>query len=73
MLKYLSRTRDYVFVFQSVEIIQKGDVTVDKIPLVDNLIDILTKTLIEEGRGKEEEERKRERLFDGHKDNIGFK
>ena len=50
-----------MFVFQSVEIIQKGDVTVDKIPLVENLIDPLTKTLTEEGGGREEEEREREK------------
>ena len=41
------------------EIVHKGDVVVEKIPSVDNLMDPFTKTLIG--------------IFDGHRDNIVFR
>ena len=63
ILKYLQRTRDYVFVFQSVEIIQKGDVMVDKIPFAKNLIDPLTKKLTKEGGEKGEGGREKDSLM----------
>ena len=51
--------KDYVLVFQSVEIVQRCDVRVEKIPSMDNLVDPLTMKLT---RG----------VFIGHKDSIGF-
>ena len=51
--------KDYVLVFQSVEIVQRCDARVENIPSVDNLVDPLTMTLT---RG----------VFIGHRDSIGF-
>ena len=51
--------KDYVLVFQSVEIVQRCDVRVEKIPSMDNLVDPLTMKLT---RG----------VCIGHKDSIGF-
>ena len=48
-----------MLVFQSVEIVQRGDMMDDKIPSMDNLADLFTKTLTG-------------RVFVGHRDIIGF-
>ena len=42
------------------EIVQRGDVVVDKIPFMDNLADFFSKILIG-------------RVFDGHSDSIGVR
>ena len=49
-----------MLVFQSVEMVYRDDMMVDKIPSVENLAYLFTKILI----GK---------VFFGHKDNIGFR
>ena len=60
IFKSLFRTRDYMLVFQNVEIVSRSDVIVDKIPYVENLQDPFTKTLTG-------------RVFVGQRDNIGFR
>ena len=59
LLKYLRRMRDCVCAPKCWDSL-KGDMMVDKIPFVKNLVDLFTKTL--SGR-----------VFDGHKDNTGFR
>ena len=49
-----------MLVFQSVEMVYRNDMMVDKIPFVGNLAYLFTKTLTR-------------KVFFGHKDNIGFK
>ena len=59
IIKYYLRIREYVFMFQSVKIVQRDDKMTNKIPYVENLTDPFTKTLM----GK---------VLVGHRDNLGF-
>ena len=59
IIKYYLRMREYVFMFQSVKIVQRDDKMTNKIPYVENLTDLFTKTLM----GK---------VLVGHRDNLGF-